>query len=211
MRLREAFDAVDTTKSGSLSLNDLKMAFRIHVHRDLSSHDIKKISHYNHFNFNYFCCIVAEFKYSKKKHLNSVDEVTKLDQEKGKRQRFKHFLSRVFHHKSSSSSSSAPSSSGTNNLFTVEAEPEEEQQQLANIRDGGAISLLKSRRGSSVRDFYLGGSSNGSWRQDVAVPMLKKHGLTYFNPQAVTRRLMPMWASAIDNSRVLIFVIQGNR
>ena len=40
--------------------------------------------------------------------------------------------------------------------------------------------------------------------------MLKKHGLTYFNPQAVTRRLMPMYASAIDNSRVLLFVIQGN-
>lgn len=77
------------------------------------------------------------------------------------------------------------------------------------VRDG-AISLLKSRRGSSVRDVYLGGSANGSWRQEVAVPMLKKHGLTYFNPQAVTRRLMPMLASAVDNSRVLLFVIQGN-
>ena len=40
--------------------------------------------------------------------------------------------------------------------------------------------------------------------------MLKKHGLTYFNPQCVTRRLMPMWAAAIDNSRVLLFVILGN-
>lgn len=69
---------------------------------------------------------------------------------------------------------------------------------------------MHSRRGSSVRDVYLGGSANGSWRQDQAVPLLKKHGLTYFNPQSVTRRLMPMWAAAIDNSRVLLFVILGN-
>ena len=60
-----------------------------------------------------------------------------------------------------------------------------------------------------MRDVYLGGSSNGSWRSN-AVSFLKKHGLTYFNPQAVTRRLMPMWAAAIDNSRVLLFVILGN-
>ena len=34
--------------------------------------------------------------------------------------------------------------------------------------------------------------------------------LTSYNPQAVTRRLMPMWAAAIDKSRVLLFVILAN-
>ena len=77
-----------------------------------------------------------------------------------------------------------------------------------SMKEAGAA--LQTRRGSSVRDIYLGGSANGSWRQDIAVPMLKKHGLTYFNPKCITRRLMPMWAAAIDNSRLLLFVILGN-
>ena len=238
VRLREAFDAVDTTKCGSLSLNDLKMAFRSYVHKDLSSNDIKKISSHNHFNFNDFCCIVTEFKF-KKKHNHSTSTANELTttttttntttnhnnpEEKSKWRKVKKFFSRVFHKSTTLSSSSAATTmptSGANNQSNVVQSAMEQQQQPPPppveveeepcvVRDG-AISFLKGRRGSSVRDVYLGGSANGSsWRQDVAVPMLKKHGLTYFNPQAVTRRLMPMWASAIDNSRILLFVIQGN-
>ena len=205
VRLREAFDNVDTTKSGSLSVSDLRMAFQIHVHRDLSSQEIKKVStHRSQFNFNDFCCIVTEFQHSKsgakKRHLN---EPSKSDTPSGKSSKWskvKHFFCRVFH------KSNSPTSANNVLPMGVSHDLEEEQP---NIRDG-AISLLRSRRGSSIRDVYLGGSANGSWRQDAAVPMLKKHGLTYFNPQAVTRRLMPMLASAVENSRVLLFVIQGN-
>ena len=226
VRLREAFDAVDTTKCGSLSLNDLKMAFRSYVHKDLSSNDIKKISSHNHFNFNDFCCIVTEFKF-KKKHNHSTSTANELTttttttntttnhnnpEEKSKWRKVKKFFSRVFH-KSSNLSSSTSGANNQNNVVHhggAMEQPQEVEEEPCVVRDG-AISFLKGRRGSSVRDVYLGGSANGSsWRQDVAVPMLKKHGLTYFNPQAVTRRLMPMWASAIDNSRILLFVIQGN-
>ena len=246
VRLREAFDAVDTTKSGSLSLNDLKMAFRSYVHKDLSSNDIKKISSHNHFNFNDFCCIVTEFKFKKKHQQYSNSSTANNDltkqhctttttttttttnhnnpEEKSKWRKVKKFFSRVFHKSSTlSSSSTTQPSSGANNQNNVSGSgamevqqqppPQEVEEELPCVVRGGdgAISFLKGRRGSSVRDVYLGGSANGSsWRQEVAVPMLKKHGLTYFNPQAVTRRLMPMWASAIDNSRILLFVIQGN-
>jgi hypothetical protein len=36
-----------------------------------------------------------------------------------------------------------------------------------------------------VRDVYLGGSMDASnkWRDDIAIPALKKNGLTFFNPQ----------------------------
>jgi len=40
--------------------------------------------------------------------------------------------------------------------------------------------------------------------------MLKKSGLTFYNPAVCSsKRLIPIEASAMDNSRVLLFVIQG--
>jgi len=119
---------------------------------------------------------------------------------------------------------------------------------------GGGVA----RRGSSIRDVYLGGSTAGkssaasaaaagNWRETEAIPVLKKNGLTFFRPlrrnthyrrkssqfnfeggspeqpsaagcghgrrqrqRRSGRRLMPIEASAMDNSRVLLFVIQGN-
>ena len=43
IRLREAFDTLDSAKTGKLSLLEIRMAFRIHVHRDLSSNDLQAI------------------------------------------------------------------------------------------------------------------------------------------------------------------------
>lgn len=143
----------------------------------------------------------------------------------------KNFFSKVFH-RSAVSCGSAQTGAGESSSSMVNAVNSFEQASkpeivsgsgtetmtaevpLPLLRDVGtaaaASGALQSRRGSSVRDVYLGGSANGSWRQDVAVPLLKKHGLSYFNPQCVARRLMPMWAAAIDNSRVVLFVILGN-
>merc|ERR1711902_302875 len=66
------------------------------------------------------------------------------------------------------------------------------------------------RRGSSIRDVYLGGSLGSPWREQIAVPLLKKNGLNFFNPAVCSSsRLIPIEASAMDNSRVLLFVIQN--
>lgn len=37
---------------------------------------------------------------------------------------------------------------------------------------------------SNFIDVFLGGSceTNSTWREDIAVPLVKKHGLTYYNP-----------------------------
>jgi len=263
VRLREAFDAVDTSQSGTIGLTDLKMAFRIHVHRDLTGSDLKNIASYLKdgtsaavdgaiIDFNKFCCIVADFRQKKQKHSVEDRNVTAASasvtspasphlsggsgvekpEKRSKRKRVKNFFSKVFHRNLSghggqegSSVSMGVNSNSTDAKVTTDTYPcslnshnPVQDGPFPNplLREVGGIGSIKAgaalqtRRGSSVRDIYLGGSANGSWRQDIAVPMLKKHGLTYFNPQCVTRRLMPMWAAAIDNSRVLLFVILGN-
>ena len=183
VRLREAFDQVDTARTGKISLSDLRVAFKIHVHRDLGNSDLKKISSSlkdAEIDFNSFCCIVAEF--------NAQQNNPKLERNKPKPRGLKAFFSRIFQRNSS-----------RNHHHHHKQSP-------------ASTSALSSRRGSSVRDVYLGGSANGNWRKELAIPFLKKHGLTSYNPQAVMtkRRLMPMWAAAIDKSRVLLFVISGN-
>ena len=191
VRLRDAFEQVDTGRTGKISLNDLRVAFKIHVHRDLGSSDLKKISTYvkdGQIDFNCFCCIVAEFKSDHDQVPSSAQGKERSKPKRG----LKAFFSRIFQRSSSSSTSTA------DHNHHIQHNPVQSN------------SLLSSRRGSSVRDVYLGGSTNGNWRKDLAVPFLKKHGLTSYNPQAVTRRLMPMWAAAIDKSRVLLFVILAN-
>ena len=49
---------------------------------------------------------------------------------------------------------------------------------------------------------------NSQWREQLAIPALKKSGLTYYNPAVCSsRRLIPIEASAMDNSRVLLFAL----
>lgn len=66
---------------------------------------------------------------------------------------------------------------------------------------------------SGGRDIYLGGSvgERVTWREELAVPLLLKNGLSYFNPAASSRcssgRLLPMEAVLMEHSRVLLFVI----
>ena len=76
IRLREAFNTLDTSRSGKISLSDIRMAFRIHVHRDLSNHDLRAIcsSHGVNapvsdlpidqifINFDEFCSLMSEYK-----------------------------------------------------------------------------------------------------------------------------------------------------
>ena len=78
------------------------------------------------------------------------------------------------------------------------------------------------RRGSQIRDVYLGGTVGRGvrWREEEAIPELMKGGLSFFNPQQQScksgkrlllrrRRLIPIEAAHMDNSRVLLFVILG--
>ncbi|KAK3769130.1 hypothetical protein RRG08_067107 [Elysia crispata] len=78
--------------------------------------------------------------------------------------------------------------------------------------------LLAKLRGSSkpcevleeVFDIYLGGSCGESnWREDVAIPLLKREGISHLNP-LVTKwsdYLIPMQAAEREKCRLLLFTI----
>ncbi|XP_063245171.1 uncharacterized protein LOC134546333 isoform X3 [Bacillus rossius redtenbacheri] len=165
IKLREAFDALDTTNSGELCLADVCMAFRILTNRDLCLEDLRSIVvgqtgvlgkdvqsiplEQLRVNFDEFCAIVAEFKCCEKWALS---------------------------------------------------------RPLRNL----PVGTPPNNQGNCVRDVYLGGCTEATtWREDVAIPMLKKSGLTFFNPQLCqwNNRLIPIEAAAMDNSYVLLFVI----
>lgn len=46
------------------------------------------------------------------------------------------------------------------------------------------VNTSSSSVHSELTDIYLGGSieTSSTWREDVAIPLVKKHGLTYYNP-----------------------------
>lgn len=80
-------------------------------------------------------------------------------------------------------------------------------------------------------DIFLGGSmsSNCKWRSEIAIPLIKKHGLIYYNPalrESDERRLgkgcdddkfvrsnssdVLEWKGALDKSKVLLLVITND-
>jgi hypothetical protein len=252
VRLREAFDTLDSTRCGMITLADVRMAFRVHARRDLDQEDLLKIVSAHDsaaaaavlggsrkkkkigvtgvcgsggsavaldlvmIDFDRFCCIVSEFK---NKHVNHTNKeaVEASPKKKCKERRTRSScggktsyvlrgvlqpFSKIAHWVGSSLSSSSPD----------RTEPESAPQPPPTFKASESAQLAK-RRGSQMRDVYLGGTiSRGvRWRERDAVPQLKKHGLTFFNPhQSKTpRRLIPIEAAAMDNSRVLLFVILG--
>ncbi|XP_043207136.1 uncharacterized protein LOC122373284 isoform X2 [Amphibalanus amphitrite] len=63
---------------------------------------------------------------------------------------------------------------------------------------------------SDVRDVYLGGTlTNTSWRENIAIPILKKSALTFEHPATLlaTERLTPTEAARLERCRTLLFVI----
>ena len=196
IRLREAFDTLDTTKCGKLTLSEIKMAFRIHVHRDLSSHDLRAICSSHGVNaplsdlpldrisvtFDEFCSMVSEYKNKATDQSKAWDNVLSKSM---------HFLSSV------TVTPFMKVGAWLGNFFP------------ARSRSYSSSNL--GRRGSCIRDVYLGGSQGSNWREQIAIPGLKKSGFTFYNPAAwSSTRLIPIEASAMDNSRVLLFVIQSN-
>ncbi|KAJ8300792.1 hypothetical protein KUTeg_022311 [Tegillarca granosa] len=63
---------------------------------------------------------------------------------------------------------------------------------------------------TETRDVYLGGSCGDSkWREKIAIPLLRKHGLSYFNPcgDDWEQRLIPIQVSAREKCRLLLYII----
>merc|ERR1712176_1342798 len=191
IRLREAFDTLDSAKTGKLSLSEIRMAFRIHSHRDLSSHDLQAICSSHGVNaplsdlpldqifisFDEFCSLVSEYKNKQNDSSKGWDNAVA---------KTVHFISSIL---------VVPWNKATtwlgNTLFPAR------NRTFSNSNIG--------RRGSCIRDVYLGGSLGTNWRDQIAIPMLKKSGLTFYNPAVCSSsRLIPIEASAMDNSRILV-------
>ncbi len=282
VRLREAFDTLDSNHTGKISLADVRMAFRIHAHRDLSEDDLRRILAAHGVSaidkldqitvdFDHFCRIVSEFKHTNKSSLESrssaaadagasscgpkvgcgaalksrssssategassivsttTSSTTVLQTRSRSGRKASHLFSgsfrRIAHWLSKSGGASSSSSSSTSET------PRKNRRAERPSSSSSIPPILKQqRRSSQIRDVYLGGTMTGSrWRERIAIPMLKKQGLTFFNPQVtsssqssissngdastgngnacVGRRLIPIEQAAMDNSRVLLFII----
>ncbi|KAJ1520862.1 hypothetical protein ONE63_003948 [Megalurothrips usitatus] len=155
MKLREAFDAVDSERTGKISLGQVRLAFWILNNRNLPLSDLRSagvlekeakenVSFENlQVNFDQFCAIVAEFK---------------------------------------------------------------SNQERWNISP--LHSLLSNQQTSF--DVYLGGSStNTSWRDDVAIPLMKKNSLRYIIPPSNqwTKQVVHSCITLAERSRVVLFII----
>ncbi|VEN44020.1 unnamed protein product [Callosobruchus maculatus] len=86
------------------------------------------------------------------------------------------------------------------------------EMQNQSPRQHRKITPPKSNRCLNRCDVFLGGSCNPTtWRTDTAIPELKKHGITFYNPQ------VSMWApelvaqeyDAKQRAAVLLFVLDS--
>ncbi|RDD39889.1 hypothetical protein TrispH2_009332 [Trichoplax sp. H2] len=78
--------------------------------------------------------------------------------------------------------------------------------------NGGPDILHEKDESVFERDIFLGGSCGRStWREDVAIPLLKKQAISYFNPQLPdwSMKFLGIEAEAKKHSRLLLYFI-GN-
>nr|CAD7459381.1 unnamed protein product [Timema tahoe] len=207
IKLREAFDALDTTNSGELCLADVCMAFRILTNRNLSLTDLRSIVAGQTDPSDPYCMCTSQVCWA------ATCETSRLEQ---LRVNFDEFCAIVAEFKCCESEARKLWDSvlaKTTRLFQALVTPLNRALEWAlSSRPLRSLPLGSPPNSQSncVRDVYLGGSiENTSWREDIAVPMLKKSGLTFFNPQVCqwSKRLIPIEAAAMDNSYVLLFVI----
>ena len=282
VRLREAFDTLDPTRSGRISLSDVQMAFKILARRDLTHDDLRRIVGVHEsvkitnekttpekvkrkkrnngansnsgcaqqfpplgqvaIDFDQFCCIVSEFKngsgaqnnnnsagfYPTKEAASQGSAAKKSKTERkskgscGKTSPVLKGVLKPFCKVARWVGSSLASSSGGNNPDPTRRDASSE---VSEADPGPVPPVPARRRGSQIRDVYLGGTVGRGvrWRESDAIPELMKGGLSFFNPSASQsnsksqskqqllsrRRLIPIEAAHMDNSRVLLFVVLG--
>ncbi|XP_035216798.1 uncharacterized protein LOC118190228 isoform X2 [Stegodyphus dumicola] len=199
IKLKEVFDDLDSDGCGEITLKDVCMAFKILTSSELPieklkavvlqqkgfpSDTLKNSSFENcRIDFNQFCCIMTEFRSEAESgSLNFAAVKSKASD----------FLCSVLTPLSKLVDWIRPGSTSDSDIRNV----------------GNDVSY-----DATLRDVYLGGTRKPStWREDIAIPLLKKKGLTYFSPQdgVWSERLIPMEATNMENSQVLLFVIKND-
>ncbi|KFM59070.1 hypothetical protein X975_09429, partial [Stegodyphus mimosarum] len=199
IKLKEVFDDLDSDSCGEITLKDVCMAFKILTSSELPieklkavvlqqkgfpSDTLKNSSFENcRIDFNQFCCIMTEFRSEAESgSLNFAAVKSKASD----------FICSVLTPLSKLVDWIRPGSTSDSDIRNV----------------GNDVSY-----DATFRDVYLGGTRKPStWREDIAIPLLKKKGLTYFIPQdgVWSERLIPMEATNMENSQVLLFVIKND-
>ncbi|XP_054717852.1 uncharacterized protein LOC129227333 [Uloborus diversus] len=197
IKLREVFDDLDADNCGEITLKDVCMAFKILTGSELPidelksvisqqkgfGHDALKDFAFNDYkvDFNQFCCIMTELR-------NQVDNGYHFGALKNK------------------------ASDILCSVLTPLSKLAEWIRPDKRAKYDDAIEN-DVPYAATCRDIYLGGARKPStWREDIAIPLLKKKGLTYFLPQdgVWSERLIPMEATNMENSQVLLFVITSD-
>ncbi|CAH8470696.1 unnamed protein product [Schistosoma margrebowiei] len=80
--------------------------------------------------------------------------------------------------------------------------------------DSATVTSFEASSGLIRYDFFLGGACNPTtWRKEVAIPILDRLGLTYYNPQVDdwSPELMELERKAKSVSDILLFVFENWR
>ncbi|VDP68032.1 unnamed protein product [Schistosoma mattheei] len=80
--------------------------------------------------------------------------------------------------------------------------------------DSTTMTSFEASSGLNRYDFFLGGACNPTtWRKEVAIPILDRLGLTYYNPQVDdwSPELMELERKAKSVSDILLFVFENWR
>ncbi|XP_054156538.1 uncharacterized protein LOC128954945 isoform X2 [Oppia nitens] len=203
IRLREVFDSLDNDNTGEISLSDLRLAFRIITGRELSNNNLRQIAvgklddepmdcvdddnnEFKTVNLDDLCINFEEFCCIVTEFKAQINENYKFSQQLARKLVYLvEPIQRLFDWVSKS--------------FRGSIKPSSSSQQIPYD--------------NQYRDIYLGGSCHTStWREDIAIPLLKKNGLTYFSSQFNSwsgQRIIPIEAATIERSRVLLFYINN--
>ncbi|KAF5273422.1 hypothetical protein FQA39_LY07439 [Lamprigera yunnana] len=228
-KLREAFDLYDIERTGQLHLNDVLDAYYYLSKKTLQISELYNyLSHLKvdknkmRISFEQFCALVAEFG-TENCGVTNDGRIFRLLYWRSTLLKTRHLI-RLFIVRPINSAidwASQPlQRQCSNNNNTL---PE-----VNNVHSNGLsnTSMNINETETFATDVYLGGSvsTQSPWRDDIAIPLLKKHGLTYYNPtireasveseciylNGDFENCLSRWKNVIDKSKVLLFMVTSD-
>ncbi|KAK2191809.1 hypothetical protein NP493_45g06016 [Ridgeia piscesae] len=167
LALKDAFNAVDTNRSGRIGFADLNLAYKSITNEDLPAEEVLGTNSEKTFLFEDFCILTAEYRYKRKCLLKRL-------------------------------------------AYNFLQLPRKMADWVLGTDSLGQLGCSADTR---RREIFLGGTCGRStWRQDIAIPILRKHGISFFNPQLRewNAHYIAMEAAVKDGCRLLLYVITAD-
>lgn len=234
--LREVFDEHDRNGTGELNLHDTLSAYhkltgvlieepRLYEYLNITSYNSNNSTSNGLWNlrtnnrngellgirvsFEQFCALVAEF------HDDASNNNSRSN-------------GNLKNERATKSIRDAVNTAHRNNKNSTQ-----QNGRIGNINNSS--SNINNNSSSAYSDIYLGGScsTNSTWRQNIAIPLIRRHNLIYYNPASEINALdliincddsnldlngslvceasVLSWKRALEQSRVLVFVVGSDR